>query len=168
METLKRTYWTLLVLVGFWCAGTLLAPLLSSALPGVSKFLYSFYSPICHQMDSHSLHVPGGKAGVCARCFAIYWGFFGSLLLYPTLRTLNASTLPSRGWIIIAVGPMLLDVLLTLSGLHESTLVTRTLTGALFGLIMPFYLLPPLLEGVAQLRTQYLARGGLFYARKTQ
>jgi uncharacterized membrane protein len=168
MELFKRIYRILLALVALWCGGMLLAPLLTSTLPGVSAFLYSFYSPVCHQIDGRSFHLFGEKAGVCSRCFAIYWGFLVSLLAYPFLRQLHSAALPHRGWIALAILPMALDVCLNFAGFHQSTLVTRGITGLLFGLTMPFYLLPPLLEGIAQLRDQYIARGGFFYARKTQ
>jgi uncharacterized membrane protein len=168
MELTRRIYRTLLVLVALWCGGMLLAPLLASTFPGISAFLYSFYSPVCHQIDGRSFHVFGEKLGVCSRCFTIYWGFLLSLSVYPFLRQLQSPVLPKRRWIALAILPMLLDVCLSFVGLHQSTLVTRGITGMLFGLTMPFYLLPPLLEGIAQLRDQHIARGGFFYARKTQ
>ncbi len=168
MEFSRRTYRILLALVALWCGGMLLAPLLGAVAPGLSAFLYSLYSPVCHQMDARSFHLFGEKLGVCSRCFTIYWGFLLSLAVYPVVRQLNSTALPKRRWIALAILPMLVDVCLSLFGLHESTLVTRGITGLLFGLIMPFYLLPPLLEGIAQLRDQHIARGGFFYARKTE
>ena len=168
MESNKRTYLIVLSLVALWCGGIVLAPLLVTALPGVSTFLYSFYSPICHQIDSRSLHLFGEKIGVCSRCSSIYFGFLLSLAIYPFFQKLHAPAFPKRHWIALAILPMVIDVFLNFSGIHVSTLLTRAITGFLFGLILPFYLVPPLLEGIAQLRDQYLARGGFFYARKTQ
>ena len=168
MQFSMRTYRILLALVALWCGGMLLAPYLVSSAPGLSTFLYSFYSPVCHQIDARSFHLFGEKLGVCSRCFTIYWGFLISLSLYPFIRQLNSTALPQRRWIALAILPMLADVCFSFFGLHESTLVTRGVTGSLFGLIMPFYLLPPLLEGIAQLRDHHIARGGFFYARKTQ
>ena len=168
MELNKRTYLVLLSLVTLWCGGIVLAPVLSSVLPTVSGFLYSLYAPICHQIDARSLHVVGEKLGVCARCSSIYFGFLLSLIVYPFVRELSRPSLPTRHWVALAVVPMIVDVILTYAGIHTSTLVTRAFTGVMFGSIMPYYIIPPLLEGIAQLRVQYLAQGGLFYARKTQ
>jgi uncharacterized membrane protein len=168
MEFNKRTYLILLLLVALWCGGIVLAPSLSTTLPGVSSFLYSFYSPICHQIDARSFHLFGEKIGVCSRCSSIYFGFLLSLALYPFFRKLQAPAFPQRHWIALAVLPMLIDVFMNFTGIHESTLLTRAITGLLFGIILPFYLIPPLLEGIAQLRDQHIARGGFFYARKTQ
>jgi hypothetical protein len=43
---------------------------------------------------------------------------------------------------------MLLDVLSGWTGLHAVTGATRTLTGAFFGIIVPFVILPALIEAV--------------------
>jgi len=168
MEFNKRIYLILLLLVALWCAGIVLAPCLSSVLPGVSAFLYSFYSPICHQIDARSFHLFGEKIGVCSRCSAIYFGFLVSVALYPFFRKLRSPAFPKNHWIALAVLPMLIDVAANFVGIHDSSLLTRAITGLLFGLILPFYIIPPLLEGIAQLRDQQLAQGGFFYARKTQ
>lgn len=168
MEINKRTYLIMLLLVALWCGGIVLAPSLSTTLPGISSVLYSFYSPICHQIDARSLHLFGDKLGVCSRCSSIYFGFLLSLVLYPLFQKLHAPAYPGRQWIALAILPMAIDAFLNLTGIHGSTLLTRAITGLLFGLILPYYLLPPLLEGIAQLRDHHLARGGFFYARKTQ
>jgi uncharacterized membrane protein len=168
MELNKRTYLVLLSLVTLWCGGIVLAPVLKTVLPSISGFLYLLYAPICHQIDARSLHVVGEKLGVCARCSSIYFGFLVSLCIYPFVRELSRPSLPTRHWIALALVPMIADVILTYAGIHASSLMTRAFTGVLFGSIMPFYMVPPLLEGIAELRAQYLAQGGLFYARKTQ
>jgi uncharacterized membrane protein len=168
MDINKRVYTILVLLTAVWCTGILLAPALQADHPLVSSILYSAYSPICHQIDSHCFHLFGAKWGVCIRCSAIYFSFFLSLLFYPLFRRLSSPTFPGRWWIALVLAPMILDVLLNLTGLHPSTPLTRLVTGMLFGSVLPFYILPPLLEGVAQLRSQFSARGGLFYARKAQ
>jgi len=168
MKFNKRTYLIFLLLVALWCGGIVLAPSLSTTLPGVSTILYSFYSPMCHQIDARSFHLFGEKIGVCSRCSSIYFGFLLSLALYPFFQKLDAPAYPKKHWIALAVLPMVIDVFLNFLGIRDSTIPIRAITGLLFGLILPFYLVPPLLEGIAQLRDQYLARGGFFYARKTQ
>ena len=168
MDINKRVYTILVLLTAIWCTGILLAPALQVDHPMASSILYSAYSPVCHQIDGHCFHFLGAKWGVCIRCSAIYLSFFVSLLFYPLFRRLSSPSYPGRWWIALAVVPMILDVLLTFTGIHSSTALTRTITGMFFGSVLPFYILPPLLEGVAQLRGQFTARGGLFYARKAQ
>jgi uncharacterized membrane protein len=168
MENNKRVYLILLVLTALWCAGILLAPSLHSQYPATSSFLYSAYSPICHQIDGRCFHLFEAKWGVCIRCSAIYFSFFLSLLLFPLFRKLSSPAFPERWWVVLAVLPMIVDVALNFTGIHSSTPLTRTISGLLFGSVLPFYIVPPLLEGVAQLRSQFSARGGLFHARKAQ
>jgi uncharacterized membrane protein len=168
MDINKRVYTILVLLTAFWCIGILLAPALQANHPVASSMVYSAYSPICHQIDGRCFHFFDAKWGVCIRCSAIYFSFFLSLLLYPLFRRLSSPLYPGRWWIALAVAPMILDVLLNFTGIHTSTPMTRTISGILFGSVLPFYILPPLLEGIAQLRSQFLARGGLFYARKAQ
>jgi uncharacterized membrane protein len=167
MESNRRVYSILLVLVALWCFGIPLAPALHASHPWASSILYSAYSPVCHQIDGHCFHLSDAKWGVCIRCSAIYFSFFLSLLFYPLLRRLSTPSYPERWWVALAVAPMIVDVFLSFTGIHPSTPFTRMISGVLFGLVLPLYIVPPLLEGVAQLRNQFSARGGFFYARKT-
>lgn len=168
MTLTHRIYLVLLLLVAAWCAGFFLAPSLSGSVPGVSSLLYACYEPVCHQIDGRSFHLEGEKLAVCARCTSIYVGFFFALMIYPFFRKLSEQSVPSRMWILLAVVPMALDVTLNFFGLHASTLLTRAFSGGLFGLMLPWYIVPVLIEAVSQLRGQLLSRGGLFYARKAQ
>ena len=168
MQIQKRTYLVVIALVTFWCAGIFLAPALRASDAVASSILYSFYKPICHQIDSHSFHMFGSKLAVCARCSSIYVSFLLALLVYPFVRDLSSLSTPRPRWILLAVLPMVVDVLLGLSGIHTSDALTRAITGGLFGAVLPLYLLPPLLEGIKQVRDQLLARGGFLYARKAQ
>jgi uncharacterized membrane protein len=168
MENNKRVYSIVLLLAALWCVGILLAPALQANYPATSSVLYSAYSPVCHQIDGRCFHLFGAKWGVCTRCTAIYFSFFVSLLLFPIVRSLSSPAFPERRWVVLAVVPMIVDVLLNFTGIHASSPLTRMITGMLFGSVLPLYIVPPLLEGVAQLRSQFSARGGLFHARKAQ
>ena len=82
------------------------------------------------------------------RCSAIYFAFLAGVLLYPAFRTLDRPVVPRRRWLVIVAFPMLLDVAAAFLGIHESSLVTRSITGALFGFVLPFYCLPVALDAV--------------------
>jgi uncharacterized membrane protein len=58
---------------------------------------------------------------------------------------------PHRAVLIVALFPMVIDVGLDFFGIHESTFVTRTLSGVLFGCVVPLFILPTAIEGVVQL-----------------
>jgi hypothetical protein len=53
---------------------------------------------------------------------------------------------------------MALDVFAGLLGIHEVTNATRTFTGAMFGLLLPFIIIPVATEAVRQLRQITLLR----------
>jgi uncharacterized membrane protein len=147
-----KVYLTITVLVAFWCAGILAAPLFShTRLHNGAEMLYTMYSRVCHQNDLHSFHLAGEKCGVCIRCSAIYFGFLVGLLLLPLSGGLRRMQIPSPLLLVAVMMPMLVDVLLQFSGLHISTTFTRLATGILFGGIMPWCIVPLLIEAYSQI-----------------
>ncbi len=135
-----------------WCAGIFAAPLLERAGdPGTSAVVYEFYGRVCHQIDNHSWHIAGAKFGVCARCTSIYVSFtVGTLVWMLIPRRVPAR--PRRGLLFIAAGLMLLDVVLNTLGVHASSSLTRAITGSALGVVLPWIVLPVLLEAIDQLR----------------
>ena len=91
---------------------------------------------------------------VCERCSAIYFGFFIGVALSPVL----SRRLPSapRGIWTLAVAPMLLDVAAGLLGIHPSTIQTRLVSGALFGITAALILTPLLITASSEITTHYL------------
>jgi uncharacterized membrane protein len=168
MKPAKRIQLILLLLIGLWSAGILLAPMLSAAGSPIGSALYSLYAPVCHQFDHRSFHVDGEKLGVCVRCSAIYFSFFLSSVVLAAWRKKAAASLPAHRWIFVAVIPMGIDAILSLLTGYESTTVSRAVTGALFGLIMPWYVLPLFIEALSQLRTQFIIKEGSPYVREAQ
>jgi hypothetical protein len=57
-------------------------------------------------------------------------------------------------FIVVAVAPMVLDVILEATGVHESTNAVRAVTGAWFGVLLPFLIIPGAVEGISLLFTQ--------------
>ncbi len=149
----RTVYGILLAGSLLWCGAIIAAPLLEhfGGSPRTAGMLYAFFHPICHQLDSHSLHLAGAKLGVCTRCFSIYLSFLVGLLLYPVIRRLRDTALPHRLVLAAALLPMLADVALSLSGYWTSTQLSRALTGSVFGLAAAFFIVPAAVEGVAQL-----------------
>jgi uncharacterized membrane protein len=159
MNLSKTTYRVILFASFVWC-------LLIAAPPFADLFnammlrdsLYGFFSRTCHQLDSHSLHLFGAKFAVCARCTAIYFGFFISVALYPFFsRRIRTATragalLRSPRLVLLSILPLLIDVCLSEIGVHESTVLTRAVTGAILGIALPYVLIPPAQEAVAELQ----------------
>lgn len=147
-----------------WCL-LIFSPPIASYLhvPSFANFTYEFFSRICHQLDSHSVHLSDAKLAVCARCLAIYLGFLLSVFLFPFFCK---NGLPAR-WklysrstllLLFSVLPLLLDVTLDLTSIHESTLATRLTTGGLLGFVLPFVLLPAADEVFKEIRLRGVLR----------
>ncbi len=93
----------------------------------------------------------GYKIPVCSRDIAIYLAMLIGIMLYPFLYKLDSQHMPNK-WILVAAAiPIGLDggiQLLSDVGLipftYESTNTIRLLTGAVVGIVIPFYLIPVL------------------------
>lgn len=172
MDPARRVYLIFLVLVVGWCSLILAAPLFQSysgQTQSLATLLYRLFSRICHQLPERSFQLNGYPWAVCIRCSSIYGGFLLGLLVFPLLQGLTKRDVPSPRWLLCACFPMLVDVTLSLVGIHESNTGTRLVTGMLLGGAAPFYLLPPLVEAVTQRFSQLsTTEGGPRYARKTE
>jgi len=83
---------------------------------------------------------------VCARCFGLYAGFAAGVMLYPLVRSLGKRDTPARAWLIIAAVPTTVDFALGFFGIWENTHFSRSLTGALLGIVAAFYVVPGLVD----------------------
>jgi len=145
-----------------WCGAILLAPALAAwedAPRMLSTVLYRFFTPVCHQIDGRSFHLFGFPLAVCSRCSSIYIAFLAGTLLYPFVRDLRRPAMPSRTLLFVAVLPMVLDAGAAFLGICDATFLSRTLTGAFFGLLMPFFIVPAAIEGAGQLFSPQLQKG---------
>ncbi len=147
-----------------WDKLILLAPyFMSTGNRDAGSALYAFFSPACHQIPERSLSVFGYKMAVCARCAGIYFAMLVGLLVYPLFKRVDDAEMPNFRYLILAVVPigidggtqLLADYAPILAGwginlpgflLRHSTNEIRVVTGAVVGLVMPFYILPMLNE----------------------
>jgi uncharacterized membrane protein len=173
MKPSKRLYIIFTFFVSLWCIGILAAPVLKhSGYTRSADVLYSLFSPVCHQDDARSFHIEGEKLGACIRCTLIYFGFLVSLLFMPLFGMFRRTCVPNTLFLLSAILPMVLDVVLNSLGIHSSTLLTRVVTGALFGVAMPWFVVPVFIEACLQLnyrnKNYLLDTGVVTYVRKTQ
>jgi uncharacterized membrane protein len=160
MDRPRRIYLVILSGALLWCAAIVGAPLFrwsGGSTSTIASILYQFFQPVCHQIDSRSVHLLGMPLAVCVRCSAIYGAFLLGTILYPVLRPLHSVALPSRWWLLGALMPMLLDVAAGIAGIHEITPLTRTVTGAVAGVTLPFFVIPVVMEAFGG-RVQLLTR----------
>jgi uncharacterized membrane protein len=126
-----------------WCLLIVSAPYL--ALAGVislSNFLYYLFSVTCHQLPERSFFLFGYKLAVCSRCTGIYFGALISTLVYPLLLKVDNIKTPGKWLLIYSLIPIGLDGGIQLITSYESNNLLRFITGAIFGGVLPLYLLP--------------------------
>ncbi|MCQ6253820.1 DUF2085 domain-containing protein [Methanocaldococcus sp.] len=112
----------------------------------ISIYIYTIYSPICHQLPQRSFFIFGDKMAVCARCFGIYTGILLGIFIYPFIKNLNDFKVPNKIYLIIALTPMAIDGTTQLIGLRESFNELRFITGFIAGFVVIFYILPIFLK----------------------
>ena len=156
MRFARLTYAVILSGAVAWCALILLAPAANSspAFVPLGSILYAFFSPLCHQIEARSFHLFGAPLAVCGRCSAIYFGFLFGTIAHPLAGNLLHAGRQGRMFLILAIAPMLLDVMLEAAGLYESSNALRAATGGWFGILLPYVVIPGAVEGISQLFSQ--------------
>jgi uncharacterized membrane protein len=145
----KVIYSFILAFCLIWCAAIIIAPLWHNEAGfagSVSEYSYSFFSRSCHQIDERSLHLAGNKLGVCSRCTSIYFAFLLGVIIYPFIRKLNNIDLPPLIWLGIGAGLVAIDAGLDLFDIIKNTYITREISGAALGLVLPFYIIPGIIR----------------------
>ncbi|CAN5402799.1 hypothetical protein BH10BAC5_BH10BAC5_07740 [soil metagenome] len=142
----RVTYSVILFLSFLWCACILLAPYLIDMGGIYSKFssgIYYFYSSYCHQIRDRSFLLGNNPYGVCSRCTSIYFAFLAGVLAYPFIYRINNTILPKVYPLIVAGAFVVADVFFDLfSGIYSNSFITRSVTGGMLGIVLPFYLIP--------------------------
>lgn len=140
--------WTISLLVVFaWVFVILLAPIAkANGFQSLSKTIYTFFSVICHQIDSRSFHVENHPFAVCARCFGVYFGLFFGFLIYPLIRKVDDIEPLPRFWLFLAMIPIGIDWSLGVFGIWENTHLSRFLTGLILGAACAIFIVPALVE----------------------
>jgi uncharacterized membrane protein len=114
-----------------------------------SAEVFTIYRYFCGQTPSHSFYVAGYQMCLCSRCLAIY----SSLLICGLLLAMFRHS-PNRRfirpiswkWWVLGMLPMAFDGGTQLFGFHESNVYLRLLTGAIFGVMTAWYILPQIEE----------------------
>lgn len=138
----NNEYIIVLIILLLWNALIFVTPLLASMKNPFASYLYLFFSYTCHQDPARSLFIFGYQLPVCARDVAIYIGMLVGLILLPFIWGAKNTTIPSLWIYIAAMAPLVIDGVTQLLMLRESTNTIRIFTGAIIGVVMPFYLVP--------------------------
>lgn len=113
---------------------------------GPSSAVFDVYRFFCGQVPSHSFYVAGYQMCLCSRCLAIYSSLLAGGLILAMFR--HRRYIQPISWKLWALGmvPMALDGGTQLFGWHESNVYLRLLTGAIFGLMTAWFILPQIEE----------------------
>jgi len=102
-------------------------------------------SLICHQLPSRTIHADGMALPVCARDTGIYLGIFTTTFYLLLMRRFKSEKPPdifASLVMVLLMAPMIIDGFLSYTGIIETSNLRRLLTGAFFGLPIPFFLIP--------------------------
>lgn len=100
-------------------------------------------SLICHQLPERTILIDGMLLPVCARDTGIYTGVFACILFITFRRRWGSDRPPDLKYAIalcLMTLPMMIDGAASYSGIWESNNLTRIVTGGLFGLAIPIFL----------------------------
>jgi uncharacterized membrane protein len=122
-----------------WLGTVFLAPWLRSRASPWAGLVYALFSPVCHQISSRSFFVLGHPLAVCARCLGIYAGFLVGTACYPALRGFRRVALPPVRTLVLMSLPIAIDTLGNFFRLWDTPNAIRSVTGVLWGAILPFY-----------------------------
>ena len=137
----------------------LLAPLgMALGFTGPSTVVFDIYRYFCGQVPSHSFYVAGYQMCLCSRCLAIYSSLLTGGLILAMFR--HRRYIQPIGWKMWVLGmvPMALDGGAQLFGWHESNVYLRLLTGAIFGLMTAWFILPQIEDSARYEPTSAVAR----------
>jgi uncharacterized membrane protein len=129
-----------------WICAIFLAPLLKSSSLTWSDFIYSVFSPVCHQISERCFYIIGYPLAVCSRCLGIYMGCLFGMILYPKVHGFSSTHIPKIRIFIFFTGPLALDTLGNFFSLWNTPSWIRFFIGFIWGVILPFYFISGLSE----------------------
>ncbi len=149
-------------LIFLWISLVVLPPIFFKfELENIARYMYVFFSTICHQNEYLSYHFLGEKIAVCSRCFAIYFSFFIGTFFY-SLKIFDKKKI-SFPYVFIFAIPMCLDFLFGnlnlyfgLKTVHE--IYFRPITGSIFGFAIAIPLLPLMNDTISQILNKIICK----------
>ena len=136
-----------LTVVFIWVAAIILAPVAkSNGSTGLASPIYSFFSLLCHQLSTRSLHVEGEQFAVCTRCFGVYFGLLFGFAIYPLWRRIDDIEPLPKVWLFLSLIPITIDWSLTVFGIWDNTHLSRFLTGLILGTACATFIVPSIVE----------------------
>jgi uncharacterized membrane protein len=128
-------YLICLALSLLWCATILGFPwLVRSGHLRLAVTIFWIFSKICHQDPLRSFSFAGIALPACSRCTAIFLGGLLGMAISPLLRILPGVSRKLKCLVVLATTALSVDIALDLLSIWNNTFLSRSMTGALFGL----------------------------------
>ncbi len=122
-----------------WMGAIFLAPFLRSHSQPWGEFIYSVFSPVCHQISERSFFVFGFPLAICTRCLGIYTGCLLGLMLYPIIQGFADTKIPKIRLFVLISSPIAIDTFGNFFLAWRTTPWLRFTIGFIWGIILPFY-----------------------------
>ncbi len=143
MKHKKKSLWLWLgtvFLSGMMVLGVFLPVFFPPTKNHLGCFIFSLYSPICHQQPERSYHLHGRQLTVCSRCLGVYAGFLISALLYPALKQKWKGRIARSYHLMLYLAlPMFADVLAGWLKIWQSPLFLKTVSSFMWSAVLPFF-----------------------------
>lgn len=110
----------------------------------MKELIFFMGRSVCHQLPERSFFIQNNQMPLCARCTGIYIGIFLGffyLLLRKRWKGNKPPSLKMLLSIIVFWIPMMVDGITSYIGLRESNNTIRLLTGLLFGIFLPVFII---------------------------
>lgn len=158
LKLFLKIYFIFLSVTFLWTLSLYIIPILKLYGGLWSEFAdygYMFFSSTCHQSADRSYFLFGYKLAVCSRCTSIYSGFLLSVILYPFIMKIENKKLPPLWILLVFTLFVILDVLFDITGIIKNTFISRSISGAMIGFILPFYLIPGTINFTYEIYMKY-------------
>ncbi len=145
MLNFSLVYSVILVLSSVWFFSIFAVPILSqgNAVERTTAGLIRlFFAPICHQIPERSFQLSGHSLAVCARCTGLYAGMVVGLLFYPFIKTVGSKNIPSPKGLLFSAIPTVVEWIFSHMNVVESSNWIRSLSSAILGTAVVFWVLP--------------------------
>jgi uncharacterized membrane protein len=131
--------------LGLIVGGALMAPVFRYwDLSFISRIVYGLFGFFCHQKESRCFFLLGHPAAICVRCFS----FYSSCLVFGIWMSLRKLKPIDLTFMLLLLTPGVVDGLLQILHIKESSNLLRATTGILMGLAFSGYLIPRAQEGM--------------------
>lgn len=139
----QKGYLWLLSLTAAWILLIISYPLLMhGGFYRIGVFVYTFFSPICHQDPHRSLSLFQFVLPVCERCSSIYFSFFILLLVYPLLHKLSILKNLKLATLVLFLLPMICDYVFDVLGFWKNFPASRMISGSIAGIGLALFIIP--------------------------